>query len=139
MANVTDVEKALLARFALLAYPYVSYPDGPEVIAPAGQTVYEIRSIITHGVAAALMANAAERYEGFLQVNVLSPADGLGNSRALINVEAVMAQFKRGTTCTKNGVVVHCRTPKYVPVDHPNVAWYCIVVTVPWWADVFVA
>ena len=139
MASLADVEIALSNRFSAFGYTYVSWPNGPEVSAPAGSTVYEVDILHSRGMAAAITHNAADRYYGYLQVKVLSPASGAGVTRARTEATAIMAQFKKGTVVTHNGVNVSCYTPTMRHLDHPNRAWYCIVVECPWWADVYSA
>jgi len=131
-----DVSKALFTKFATLNKTYVAYPNGPTINAPAGQTVYELHIKYSDGTPTAVGPDATNRYYGFLQVNVLSPADGLGDSRAKSEAQEVVTLFKRGTTCVKNGINVRCKTPDITTLKTANPAWYCLVVTVPWWADI---
>lgn len=136
MGSLADVEIALSNHFSGLGYTYVSWPAGPEVTAPAGSTVYEVDVIHSKGMASAITADAKDRYFGSFQVKVLSPNSGLGVTRARTEALAILQRFKRGTAVTYNGVSVRLFTPSMRHLDHPNVAWYCIVVDCPWEADV---
>lgn len=136
MGTLADVEIALCTHFGGLSYTYVSWPAGPEVNAPAGSTVYEVDVLHSKGMAAAITADAADRYYGYFQVKVLTPNSGLGVSRARTEALAILQRFKRGTAVSSNGVNVRLFTPTMRHLDHPNVAWYCIVVDCPWEADV---
>lgn len=136
MAALEDIPKALYTRFATLSLTNadVSYPNGPTVIPVQGRTMYAVYAVISDGEPAAIASGAKNRYTGFLQVTILSPSEGKGESRALAEVQAVVDHFKRGTVCTKNGVSVVCRVPTFRTFDVGE--RYTVVVTVPWWADV---
>jgi len=136
MGTLADVEIALSTHFSGLGYTYVSWPAGPSIDAPDNSTVYEVDVIHSKGMASAITADAKDRYYGSFQVKVLSPNRGLGVTRARTEALAVMQRFKRGTGLTYNGVNVRLFTPTQRHLDHPNPAWYCIVVDCPWEADV---
>lgn len=137
MGTLADVEIALSVHFENLGYPYVSWPAGAQLNdVPDNSTIYEVDVLHSKGMAAAITADADDRYFGSLQIRVLSPNKGFGVSRARLEALAVMQHFKRGTALTYNGVKVRMFTPTLRHIDHPNPAWYCIIIDCPWEADV---
>lgn len=136
MAALEDIPKSLYARFAELTLTNadISYPNGPTVVPSPNRTMYAIHCVVASGEPAAIASGAKNRYNGLLQVTILSPSMGQGESRALSEAQAVVSHFKRGTVCTRNGVSVTCRVPTFRTFDMGE--RYTVVVTVPWWADV---
>lgn len=81
---------------------------------------------------ATIGVNGLDRVTGIYQIDVCEPKDG-GNGALLRKVDAILAQFARGTSVTSNGVTLTIQRSWPGPAIARD-SFYVIPVSVSWYS-----
>jgi hypothetical protein len=143
-----DAERAFYAAFGALAYPYVSFPNGPKLNTPSdpipADTLWHVLDTLYATSKAVGAGDQTIRYTGLFQVAVKAPVtDSFGNPFGTFAVgaraELIASTFKLGTSLPypvgTPTSFAHCEEPTITHLGNVEPEWYTVIIRIPFHMD----